>query len=156
MSLGSQHANHDTSSTVSAPSTDSASHDDHSSSSGGGHSTIFNTATMTSLFSAKFTPQNDGQYAGMIIFLIVLTVIYRGLAAYKSTLEQKWAHKSRSTVVLIAGKNDGEEGVVEKAAEEPTEARNADGTKKAIPFRLSTEVPRAAFGALNAGVGYLM
>src|SRR5690606_31842744 len=77
------------------------SHGSHGSSGGGGgHSTIFNTVLSTSIFSERFTPKTRGGYAGAIIFLIVFTVVYRGLAAWGGILERKYARRERNRVVV--------------------------------------------------------
>ncbi|RPA78600.1 copper transporter family protein, partial [Ascobolus immersus RN42] len=112
----------------------------------------------TSLFSSAFTPKTQGQYAGTIIFLIVLAIVYRGLAAYKSVLEHRWAAKSKATVVVIAGKNDGEKEGLDKTVtkEEEVVPAPSGGEKKTMPWRISTELPRACLGTVNTGIGYLL
>src|SRR5690606_15191306 len=111
-----------------------------------------------------------GGYAGAIIFLIVFTVVYRGLAAWGGILERKFAHRERSRVVVIAG-NDAAGAKDEKEPAAVTEGTNSGSSSEGeksesptpvakkswtIPWRFSTEVPRAALSAVTAGVGYLL
>ncbi|KAI9787867.1 MAG: hypothetical protein M1835_002622 [Candelina submexicana] len=129
---------------------------------------VFTTSMTTPLFSLTWSPSSTGQYAGTCIFLTVLAVIYRLLFTAKYFLEQKWRDVAvRRRHVAVAGKpseakristsSDSSKAllVTENGVEE--EVRVVVNTARPIvPWRISTEVPRAGMAVLIAGVGYLL
>merc|ERR1712000_459176 len=88
----------------------------------------------------------DG-YAGTCIFLIVLGVILRSLAAVKSVLERRWidAELNKSSKGILT------ENGVEKHV--MVVRRHLNGAR---PWRITVDGPRAAIDTLIAGVLYLI
>ncbi|KAF2227275.1 copper transporter family protein [Elsinoe ampelina] len=130
----------------------------------------FTTAQDTPLWSQTWTPTSTGAYAGTCIFLIVLAIISRGLAAFRQRLEVKWhdAAINRRYIVVAGGSNEGQlsnqlkeegeggvltaRGIDENVQVIKTKARSREGT----PWRVSTDLPRAGIFTVQAGVGYLL
>ncbi|KAJ4317523.1 hypothetical protein N0V94_004899 [Neodidymelliopsis sp. IMI 364377] len=139
---------------------------DMDSSSGGMMPMAFFTATNTPLYSAAWTPQNAGQYAGTCIFLIVLAIVLRGVFTVKNYLEAKaleTAMKRRYVVVA------GEKAVAEQAndASSMTGILTTNGMQEDVrivsapvklvqPWRFSVDLPRAGLMTVAAGIGYLL
>ena len=99
-------------------------------------------SNMTPLYSASWAPTNDAQYAGTCIFLIVFAAIFRGLIAYKSVLEQRWAkaelRRRRITVVTSVDEKDvSQDGLL-----------GFVGTR---PWRISVDGPRACMDTVIVG-----
>ena len=63
----------------------------------------FFTSTVTSLYSAAWTPSSTGQYAGTCIFLILLATIFRGLFALRAIQEGKFAHAELGRQAVLQG-----------------------------------------------------
>lgn len=137
----------------------------------GGHSTVFQTAIGTALYSTAWTPSNTGTYAATCIFLIALAALFRGLLAFKSWQERRWldAELDRRYVV-VAGKTPLSETLAsdERArkmtmvlAENGIEenvlvVRNHEAGAHSRPWRLSVDPARALVDTVVAGVGYLL
>jgi hypothetical protein len=141
-----------------------------------GHSMpmAFTNAHDTPLFSNQWTPNSAGTYAGTCIFLIVLAVISRMLAAYRHVLEAKWydRHVNRR-YLTVSSEPIGDQ---EKAAgpEAPSEDNNATLTLRGkreevkvirtsmqhgihvVPWKFDTDLPRACIFTVQHGVGYLL
>ncbi len=109
-----------------------------------------------------------GAYVGTCIFLIVLGVIFRGLFAGKHFLEQRWLDQalnrryirvrgSATEAERIDADPDGKKGVLVTAqgVEEDIKVV-ATHSRPVMPWRLSVDVPRAAYTTVIAGVGYLL
>lgn len=128
----------------------------------------FFSSTSTSLYSSAWTPGSTGAYAGTCIFLIFLAAIFRGLAAGKHVLEHRWLDQELNRrYVMVRGKpteaerisSDSESKnatlITERGVEEHVKVVRK--TRRTItPWRLSVDLPRAAYGTLMAGVGYLL
>ncbi|KAI4184737.1 MAG: hypothetical protein L6R41_004532 [Letrouitia leprolyta] len=128
----------------------------------------FYTSTSTTLFFSSWTPESTGAYAGTCIFLILLAAIFRGLAAGKHALEHRWLDEELNRrYVAVRGKPTEAERInsdsgsknatliTERGVEEHVKVvRKARRT--ITPWRLSVDVPRAAYATLMAGVGYLL
>lgn len=159
----------------------SGGHSNHGGSSTGGNTAshgsmmmnmLFHTSFKDTLFGPGLTPKTQGHYAGIIIFLIVLTVIYRFLLAFKSISEHNWARRdiARNREVVVAGstpegsqENVGDGGRTKEEKEDPDKPKMdlSPVVKEkyhgwGIPWRFSTELPRAVLSAIVAGLGYLM
>lgn len=143
----------------------SASTDSHESM---GMAMFFTTGTSTPLYAESWTPSSIGAYAGTCIFLILLSITLRTLFAAKSVLEQRWAAQARNRrfVVVkgqqpaserIEGDPDAKAGsfVSANGVEERVKYVQADG-RRALPFRLTIDLPRAALVTVIAGVAYLL
>lgn len=131
-----------------------------------GMAMAFFTATNTPLYSAAWTPQNAGQYAGTCIFLIILAITLRGIFTVKSYLEAKaleTAMKRRYVVVA------GEKAITEEAndASSVTGILTTNGMQENVrivsapvklvqPWRFSVDLPRAGLMMVATGVGYLL
>ncbi|KAL8938541.1 MAG: hypothetical protein Q9216_003845 [Gyalolechia sp. 2 TL-2023] len=130
-------------------------------------STFFS-STSTTLFSSAWTPRTTGAYAGTCLFLILLGAVFRGLAAGKHALEHRWLDQELNRrYVAVRGKPTEAERIsldsesknatliTERGVEERVKVvRKARRT--ITPWRLSVDLPRAAYATLIAGVGYLL
>ena len=102
----------------------------------------FFTSNMTPLYSTSWAPTNDAQYAGACIFLVVFAAIFRGLIAYKSVLEQRWAKAELTRRRITVVTNVEEKGV------------SQDGLLGFVgirPWRLSVDGPRACMDTVIVG-----
>ena len=128
----------------------------------------FYTSTATPLFSMTWAPSNNGSYAGTCIFLIVLAVAFRVLLAGKQLLETRWrAQALDRRYIQVRGLPTESERI-----DVDSEAKDAllvgprgveqdvrvvtNRTRPVMPFRLSVDLPRAAYVTLMAAVGYLL
>lgn len=137
-------------------------------------SMVFTNNHNSSLFSHAFTPKSAGGFAGACIFLIVLAIIYRMLSAYRHVVEAKWHDKAiRRRYITVAGETaaDRERQLglpeAEKSDEAILTARGLDERVKVIrtptkaginvmPWRFTTDLPRACIYTVTQGVGYLL
>ncbi|MCJ1485407.1 hypothetical protein MMC06_005581 [Schaereria dolodes] len=131
-------------------------------------SMAFFTSTSTPLFSASWVPMSTGSYAGTCIFLIILAVIFRGLFAGKHILEHDWSEKERiRRFIVVRGRSAEEEHTGPASSQKDRtligERILKDGgnpgrgqTRNMTPWRLSVDLPRAAFLTVIVGVGYLL
>ncbi|KAK5130326.1 hypothetical protein LTR08_002212 [Meristemomyces frigidus] len=134
---------------------------------------VFTNDHSTPLFSTAWTPSSTGGYAGTCIFLMLLAIISRLLVAYRHRIESKWHDKAiNRRYVFVAGETevDRERQAIgkggEKAQEATLTARGMDERVKvvkavgrgleAMPWRFSTDLPRACIFTVQAGVGYLL
>jgi Ctr copper transporter family len=129
---------------------------------------VFTNSHSTPLYSASWTPNSAGSYAGTCIFLIILASILRGLIAFKSIVEQRWLTQARNRRYVVVKGKTTEAGKIDKGpdakaaslitaqgVEEPVKVVRAYA-RIAVPFRLSVDVPRAAIVFVIAGVSYLL
>ena len=92
----------------------------------------------------------------------------RSLFAAKAVLEQRWAAQARNRrFVVVKGQQPRSERIENdpdakfgsfvgpNGVEERVKYVQADG-RRALPFRLSTDVPRAALVMVIAGLSYLL
>jgi hypothetical protein len=142
----------------------------HGSSSGGMTMmmSVFQTEQATPLYSLSWTPGNAGAYAGTIVFLVLLAMLFRGLLAVKAWREQAWldAELARRFVVvqgrLPLAERVSSDSVARKATltENGVEEDVMVVAKKrhsiARPWRLSVDPVRAVIDTVIAGVGYLL
>ncbi|KAK4548129.1 hypothetical protein LTR36_009998 [Oleoguttula mirabilis] len=146
---------------------------DSSSSSSTSMSMVFTSDHSTPLFSSAWTPTSTGGYAGTCIFLVVLAVISRLLSAYRHTVEHRWHDKAvNRRYVIVAGETeaDRERQALGKGGEKVEEAtltargldervkvvRSSRRALESVPWRFSTDLPRACIFVVQAGVGYLL
>lgn len=138
-----------------------------SGSSPGGHTTVFNNEMMTALYSTAWNPSTPGAYAGTVIFLIFLGVIFRLLLAAKAMAEARWldAEMKRRYVVV-----QGKQPISEQVSRDDLSKRmtlSENGVEEDVfvvqrsrqihrPFRLSIDPVRAALDTVISGVGYLL
>ncbi|QIX01078.1 hypothetical protein AMS68_006595 [Peltaster fructicola] len=137
-------------------------------------SMVFTTDHSTPLYSSQWTPTTTGAYAGTCIFLIILAIINRLIAAWRHIMETKWrAQASQRKYVVLAGETSadrerqyGLDGS-EKNEEATLTLRGMDERVKVVrnpkkaglgvqPWRLYTDLPRACLHTLWAGVSYLL
>jgi hypothetical protein len=129
-------------------------------------SMVFTTDHSTPLYSSAWTPATTGTYAATCIFIIALGVISRLLLAYRHVLEAAWHDKAvKRRYVMVAGEDDRD-----LSAEKSDEAtlttrgmnekvrvlRTTRNAVQGVPWRLSTDLPRACIFTIQAGVGYLL
>lgn len=155
---------------------DSSSSSGDSSMSHGMAMTFFN-ARDTTLFSTAWTPSSTGAYAGTCIFLIVLSILYRAMFAYRHILELKWHDKATNRRYIRVAEPPRSDSDAETQAGEALRAQEKDEQAtltvrgieekvkvvmtprrqvQSVPWRVSTDLPRAALFAATAGVGYLL
>ena len=129
---------------------------------------IFFQSTSSPLFSKAWTPSSTGAYAGTCIFLVLLAIISRALSAGKILLERKWSDKElnrRFVTVrgqpraeqLVNENSDAKTGllVTERGSEERVRIVKRH-TRAFTPWRVSVDLPRAAYTTLTAGINYLL
>ena len=129
--------------------------------------TFFNSQN-TPLYSQSWTPHTTGQYAGICIFLIVLSIIFRVLLAGKHKLELHWSAQARNRrYVHVRGQTPQSESIERDPDAKEARLVSAQGVEEdvkivktakqpAIPFRLSVDTPRAALSFVIVGIGYLL
>lgn len=105
---------------------------------------VFYSSTATPLFASRWTPSSTGSYAGTCIFLIVLAIIFQSLFAGKCLLERYWLIKRPFDRVTSTHGTYSDAEMVKRDREEVK------------PWRLSTELPRAIYVTITAGVSYLL
>ncbi|KAF3929706.1 hypothetical protein AA313_de0206594 [Arthrobotrys entomopaga] len=109
---------------------------------------VFQWIIETPIYSYAFTPKTAGQYVGALFFLIVLSIISRGLIAYASHKEVIWRAQESSRKVVIAGKKYDEDQA------------SSDGSVREVkgpaPWRWKVDMVRALFSALNVGLHFLL
>jgi len=136
-------------------------------------SMVFTNTHTSPLFSTAWTPSSTGAYAGTCIFLIALAIISRTMVAYRHTLERTWHDKAVGRrYVVVAGETEADRerqaigGGGEKADEATLTVRGLDERVKvvrtpgrgleAMPWRFSTDLPRACLFTVQSGVQYLL
>lgn len=135
--------------------------------SGGGMAMTFNNNHNTTLFSNLWTPASDGAYAGTCIFLIILAIIDRSLIALKAVLERRWhaAHMNRRYITIAgktseAGRIDADRDakfatlITPQGVEESV--KMVQTTTDSMPWRFSTDLPRAVIFFFIVGVSNLL
>ncbi|KAH8717124.1 Ctr copper transporter-like protein [Phaeosphaeriaceae sp. PMI808] len=133
----------------------------------GGMASAFFSATNTPLYSASWTPQNAGQYAGTCIFLIFLAITLRAIFTAKSFLEARAMESAlKRRYVVVAGEKmisdrastDGNSitGILTtNGVQEDVRVVSAP-VKHIQPWRFSVDLPRALLMTVAAAVGYLL
>lgn len=133
-----------------------------------GMSMFFTTGTGAALYSENWVPSSTGAYAGTCIFLILLAIMLRALFAAKSLLEQRWAAQARNRrFVVVKGQQPASERIESDPDAKIGSFVSANGVEervkyvqthghRALPFRLSVDVPRAGLVTVMAGVSYLL
>lgn len=127
----------------------------------------FFTSSMTPLYSAMWTPENIGQYAGTCIFIIILATVFRALLAAKAWKETAWMDAEfNRRYVTVAGKLPKSERISQDSdskrmilTENGVEEDVMVVKKRSLgvrPWRLTVDPLRAAIDTVIAGVGYLL
>lgn len=125
-------------------------------------------STTTPLYSLSWTPSTQAGYAGTCIFLLLLALLFRALLGGQHLLEQRWLDRELNRrYVVVQGKPTEAESidsdaqaksgtlVTEMGVEERVKVvRRA--SRGVVPWRVSVDVPRAAYGTVVAGIGYLL
>ncbi|KAF7558917.1 hypothetical protein G7046_g5238 [Stylonectria norvegica] len=130
-------------------------------------SVVFQTQKNTPLYSNSWTPSSAGAYAGTCIFLVVLTIIGRGLLAFKTVQEARWLdQEARRRYVAVAGKMPlAEQVAADRDAKQMTLSEN--GLEETVmvverrhgaarPWRFSVDPLRACIDTAIVGIGYLL
>jgi copper transporter 1 len=142
----------------------------------------FFSAQNTPLFAMSWQPSSPGGYAGTVIFLIILAILSRGIAALRTDLESRWHHaalRRRYIVVAAPPGSSGDGGSAERGLKQTlgervlgdpngsTATLTANGVDECVrvvqaprrgpvPWRLSVDAPRAGLVTVQAGVMYLL
>ncbi|KAJ6260863.1 hypothetical protein Dda_3524 [Drechslerella dactyloides] len=121
-----------------------------SSSSSHGMGMVFHWVLETPIYAYAFTPRNSGQYVGAIFFLIVLSIIHRGILAYSSYKESVWKEQESRRKIVIATPNDDND---DKAN---INVSSSEETKRRMPWRWQVDAVRALLSTVKAGIHYLL
>ncbi|KAK6503596.1 hypothetical protein TWF481_008609 [Arthrobotrys musiformis] len=108
---------------------------------------VFQWAVQTPIYSYAFTPKSTPQYVGALIFLIVLSIIYRALVAYKSHKESTWREEEKARKVIIAGQFHDDKASADVSTRE---------VRGAAPWRWRVDLPRSLLSTVNIGLHYLL
>lgn len=117
---------------------------------------LFTTGFTQPLYSPAWNPKTRGQYAGTIIFLIVLSILWRGLLAWKAYLEESWAAREKSRTIIVAPSSPSEDSVDDPKKSARVEQMARPQTGSAKPWRWSTDLPRSILTVIASGTGYLL
>ena len=129
---------------------------------------IFYTSTTTPIFSSQWTPTSTAQYAGTCLFLITLAIIFRALFAlgYKLDKRNIDAARKRRYIVVAGQTSITEETALNSEAKSAVLISERGGEEEVrvvsrkmrtvMPWRLSTDLPRALLSTVTIGVGYLL
>ncbi|KAI0395587.1 Ctr copper transporter family-domain-containing protein [Xylariaceae sp. FL0594] len=139
----------------------------HGGGGGGSHMSVFNNELRTALYSDAWTPSTAAGYAGTIIFLIFLAMLFRALFAFKAVAEARWLDaEMKRRYVVVQGKQPLSEQVSQsELSKRMTLSENGIEEDVVVvqrkqpvqrPFRLSVDPLRAAIDTVIAGVGYLL
>lgn len=128
---------------------------------------VFTTSQTTSLYSLAWTPASAGAYAGTILFLVLLAVLFRCLLAAKAFQETRWldAELNRRYVVVQGKQSLAATVSRDSLAKRMTLSEN--GVEEDVmvlkkrhthvrPWRLSVDPLRALLDTVIVGVGYLL
>lgn len=135
------------------------------------HSTVmhmvFQNSMATSLYSDAWTPSTEGAYAGTIIFLIILGIVFRLLLAGKALAEERWLDaEMKRRYVVVQGKIPVAEQIsTDSLSKKMTLTEN--GVEEDVlvvqkkkshlrPWRMSVDPVRAILDTCIAGVSYLL
>jgi len=123
--------------------------------------------TLTPLFSKAWSPKTTGQYAGTCIFLIILAIVYRGLYAFRSRVENRWVAQAlqRRYVVVVDRLPESER--IGKDVDAMSAVLSSNGVEENVkvvhrphqgtqPWRFSVDLPRGLLVTVLSGVGYLL
>jgi copper transporter 1 len=106
-----------------------------------GMTMVFFTATDTPLYSSAWTPTTVGQYAGICVFLIALSIIFRGLIALRCNALTLWAMwRRRQDTGILRLETDDFDG--KKASQRP--------------WRINEAAAIAILDMVLVGVSYLL
>ena len=135
-------------------------------------SSTFQLSTSTPLYSTTWAPRGTGDYAGTCVFLILLATVLRFLVAFKQRQEQRWRDRERNRrLVVVKGQMppataiktnpDAKSGILitesspDQSAPEAVRIVKSD-VRKSMPWRFSTDLPRALLWTVIAGISYLL
>ena len=120
----------------------------------------FFTSTDTPLFSDSWAPSGTSNYAGTCIFLIFFGVIFEALLAARVSWQRKLREVELNRRVIIVDDTGKRNEVtatsmtLRSTVEDALSLTVADSNTR--PWRLRTDVPRAALDTTIAGVAYLL
>ncbi|KAF3910092.1 hypothetical protein AA313_de0201992 [Arthrobotrys entomopaga] len=108
---------------------------------------VFQWVLETPIYSYSFTPKTAAQYFGALLFLVLLSIIYRALVAFKSHKEANWAHQERIRKGILEGQfHDDKAG--------------SDGSTREVkgpaPWSWRVDPARASLSVLNVALHYLL
>lgn len=129
--------------------------------------TVFQNSKSTPLYSDSWTPNSTGAYAGTIIFLLVLGIIFRLLLAGKALAEERWLDiEMKRRYVVVQGKLPIAEQVsTDSLSKKMTLTENGIEEDVVVvqkkkthlrPWRMSVDPLRAVLDTCIAGIGYLL
>ncbi|KAI0885969.1 Ctr copper transporter [Annulohypoxylon maeteangense] len=128
---------------------------------------VFRNSMNTPLYSDSWEPNTTGAYAGTIIFLIILGVVFRLLLAGKAITEERWLDtEMKRRYVVVQGKIPVAEQVsTDSLGKKMTLTENGveeevivvqKKTTHLRPWRMSVDPVRAVLDTCIAGVSYLL
>lgn len=127
---------------------------------------MFSTGTGTPLYFSTSIPMSISAYTGTCILLIVLAVIFRFLIVFKSVLENRWIDAEFNRRYIVTRKANSKERIssdpdskrallTENGVEEDVMVVRKH-IKRARPWSITTDGPRAAIDTVIAGILYLL
>ncbi|OTB03973.1 hypothetical protein M426DRAFT_59453 [Hypoxylon sp. CI-4A] len=128
---------------------------------------VFQNSMSTSLYSDAWTPSSTGAYAGTIIFLIILGILFRLLLAGKALAEERWldAEMKRRYVVVQGKIPIAEQASTDSLGKKMTLTENGieedvmvvEKKKSHLrPWRMSVDPLRAVLDTCITGVSFLL
>lgn len=94
---------------------------------------------------------------GTCVFLIVLSIFFRGLFVLRRRQERKWTYAElRRQPIFMEGRNKKGDGVSFRDTSVDSITPVNSRESMARPWRISTDVPRAILDTVIAGIGYLL
>ncbi|KAI1212713.1 Ctr copper transporter [Annulohypoxylon truncatum] len=128
---------------------------------------VFQNSKTTSLYSESWTPSSAGAYAGTIIFLIILGVVFRLLLAGKALAEERWldAEMKRRYVVVQGKLPVAEQVSTDSLGKKMTLTENGVEEEVVVvqkkkshlrPWRMSVDPVRAILDTCIAAASYFL
>ncbi|KII93445.1 hypothetical protein PLICRDRAFT_99956 [Plicaturopsis crispa FD-325 SS-3] len=121
------------------------------------------------LFFASWMPSSSGAIAGACIGLFVLTLIERGLAAFRGVLEARWKSKCvprfsplvhGPALAVVSGKQKGDARASTQSSDEDKGATSAASSVKSTrvfaPFIAANDVPRGIAYVIQMLLAYVL
>ncbi|KAI9682444.1 MAG: hypothetical protein M1829_000236 [Trizodia sp. TS-e1964] len=132
-----------------------------------GHAMVFDSTTTTPLYSLSWTPTSTAAYAGTCVFLALLAVSFRCLITLSALLSRRALDAALNRrYITVAGSSPREKSQPHAEGEDAAllthrgvdeEVRVVRARKPPVlPWRWSTDVPRALLVAAIATVGYFL
>jgi hypothetical protein len=128
---------------------------------------VFHNSMTDPLYSAHWTPNSAGSYAGTVVFLILMGSSWRALFALRAVLERRWADRMLNRrAIIVAGRQSESERISGDPNSKSGTLVTVEGkedikivkrhVRGALPWRFSMDLPRALLVVVISGIGYLL